>query len=134
VDNRLISTRKEKNPMLPESLVIERFEGANQAQRVLRLNGPLTATTAVPFQNALRGENAGTMILDLSQVPYMDSVGLGSLVGMYVSCQKAGRRIALSGLNPRVWQLFQITKLEPFFLVFPSLADAVEALTNAGRA
>jgi anti-sigma B factor antagonist len=120
--------------MLPESLVIERFEGANQAQRVLRINGPLTANTSVPFQNALRGENAGTMILDLSNVPYMDSVGLGSLVATYVSCQKSGRRIALSGVNPRVWQLFQITKLEPFFLVFPSLTDAVDALTNASRA
>ncbi len=120
--------------MLGESLTIQRLEGANQAQRVLRLNGPLTATTSVPLQNALRGENAGTMILDLSHVPYMDSIGLGLLVGMYVSCQKSGRRIALSGVNPRVWQLFEITKLEPFFLVFPTLMDAVEAMTNTASA
>lgn len=120
--------------MLAESLVVEKFEVANQAHRVLRLNGPLTATTSVPFQNALRGENAGTMILDLSHVPYMDSVGLGSLVGMYVSCQKSGRRIALSGVNSRVGQLFQITKLEPFFLIFPTLTDAVEGLTNPANA
>ena len=64
----------------------------------------------------------------------MDSCGLGSLVGTCVSCQKSGRRIALSGITPRVWQLFQITKLEPFFLVFPTLMDAVDALTNAGSA
>jgi anti-anti-sigma factor len=120
--------------MLAESLVVERFEVTNQAQHVLRLNGPLTASTSVPFQNAIRGENAATMILDLSHVPYMDSVGLGSLVGTYVSCQKSGRRIALSGVTPRVWQLFQITKLEPFFLVFPTLADAVEALSNTASA
>jgi ABC-type transporter Mla MlaB component len=80
--------------MQSESLTIERFEGANYEQRVLRLIGPLTASTALPFQNTLRGENAATIILDLSRVPYMDSSGLGSLVGTYVSCQKSGRRMA----------------------------------------
>src|SRR5580700_6503442 len=118
--------------MLSEPLTIERFEGANHEQRVLRLTGPLTAGTSQPFQNALRSENAGTIILDLSHVPYMDSSGLGSLVATYVNCQKSGRRMALSGINPRVWQLFQITKLEPFFLVFPTLTAAVDAMTNAG--
>ncbi len=120
--------------MLSEPLTIERFEGANPEQRVLRLTGPLTAGTTQPFQNALRSENAGTIILDLSHVPYMDSTGLGSLVGTYVSCQKSGRRMALSGINPRVKQLFEITKLEPFFLVFPNLMSALDALTNAGSA
>jgi anti-anti-sigma regulatory factor len=42
--------------------------------------------------------------------------------------------MALSGVTPRVRQLFEITKLEPFFLAFPTLKDAVEGLTNAGRA
>jgi anti-sigma B factor antagonist len=119
--------------MLTEPLTIERFEGANR-ERVLRLTGPLTAATAQPFQNAVRSENAGTIILDLSHVPYIDSTGLGSLVGTYVSCQKSGRRMALTGVNQRVWQLFQITKLDPFFLIFPTLKDAVDALTNAGTA
>ena len=68
--------------MQSESLTIERFEGANYEQRVLRLIGPLTASTALPFQNTLRGENAATIILDLSCVPYMDSAGLGSLVAV----------------------------------------------------
>jgi anti-sigma B factor antagonist len=120
--------------MQSDPLTIERFEGANYEQRVVRLIGPLTASTAVPFQNTLRGENAATIILDLSRVPYMDSAGLGSLVSTYVSCQKSGRRMALSGVNPRVWQLFEITRLEPLFLVFPSLMDAIDALTNAGSA
>jgi anti-sigma B factor antagonist len=119
--------------MLTEPLTIERFEGANR-ERVLRLTGPLTAATSLVFQNALRSENAGTIILDLSHVPYMDSNGLGALVATYVSCQKSGRRMALSGVTPRVSQLFQITKLEPFFLAFPTLKDAVDALTNAGSA
>jgi anti-sigma B factor antagonist len=101
---------------------------------VLSLRGPLTLENVPPFLNAVRRESAPTMILDLSGVPYLDSSGLGSLVSAYTSCQKAGRRVALTGVNPRVLKVFEITKMEPVFLMFPTLSDALEALTNAGTA
>jgi len=119
---------------VPEELTIERFEGAVEGQRVLRLAGPLTLATTPQFQNTLRSEDASTMILDLTKVPYIDSVGLGSLVGAYVSWQKAGKQIVLSGINGRVSHLFQVTRLDSFFLSFPTLRDAVGALTNSARA
>jgi anti-sigma B factor antagonist len=120
--------------MPTEPLVIERLEGAIDGQGVLRLKGPLTTENLSPFQNAVRSENAPTVFLDLSDVPYMDSAGLGSLVSAFVSCHKAGRRVVLSGVNPRVLKLFEITKVESLFLIFPTLWDAIEALTTAGRA
>ena len=87
-----------------------------------------------PFLNAVRREDAPTMILDFSGVPYLDSSGLGSLVSAFTSCTKAGRRVALTGVNKRVLRVFEITKVEPIFLMFPTLSDALEALTNAGTA
>jgi anti-sigma B factor antagonist len=87
-----------------------------------------------PFLNAVRREDAPTVILDLSGVPYLDSSGLGSLVSACTSCAKAGRRVALTGLNQRVRKVFEITKVERVFLIFPTLNDALEAFTNAGRA
>ena len=87
-----------------------------------------------PFLNAVRRENAPTMILDLSGVPYLDSSGLGSLVSACTSAAKAGRRIALAGVNHRVLKVFEITKVEQIFLMFPTLSDAIEGLTNAGSA
>ena len=87
-----------------------------------------------PFLNAVRRESAPTMILDFSGVPYLDSSGLGSLVSAYTSCQKAGRRVALTGVNKRVMKVFEITKVEEIFLMFPTLSDALEAFTNAGTA
>ncbi len=83
---------------------------------------------AEPFQSA------PTIILDLTGVPYVDSSGLGSLVSAYISCQKSGRRVALTGVNKKVMKVFEITKVEPIFLMFPTLSDAVEALSNAGTA
>jgi anti-sigma B factor antagonist len=117
-----------------EPLIVERYEGPADDQEVLRLKGPLTTENLSPFQNAMRGEFARTMILDLTHVPYIDSAGLGSLVAAYVSYNKAGRRVALAGANERVQKLFEITHIEPFFLSFPTLETAIEALTTAGEA
>jgi anti-sigma B factor antagonist len=117
-----------------EPLVVERFTGDVAGQGVLCLRGPLTAENLVPFQKALRDENSATVILDLTDVPYIDSAGLGSLVTAYVSRHKAGRRMALSGVNGRVLNLFEITRVEPLLLIFPTLEEAVEALAHAARA
>ena len=114
--------------MSAEALVFEREPG------MLRLKGPLTTENLALFQNAVRREDTSTVILDLSGVPYIDSAGLGSLISAHVSWQKAGRRVVLSGVNQRVLKLFEITKTEPLFLIFPTPWDAIEALTNAGRA
>jgi anti-sigma B factor antagonist len=87
-----------------------------------------------PFLNAVRREDAPTMILDFSGVPYLDSSGLGSLISACTSCVKSGRRIALTGVNARVRRVFEITKVEQVLLMFPTLSDALEAFTNAGTA
>jgi anti-sigma B factor antagonist len=115
--------------MPSEPIQIERLD-----RGVLSLRGPLTMENVPPFLNAVRREGAPTMILDFSGVPYMDSSGLGSLVSAYTSCAKAGRRIAITGVNARVLKVFEITKVEQVFLMFPTLSDALEAFTNAGTA
>lgn len=115
--------------MASEPLEVERLD-----RGVLSLRGPLTIENVSPFMNAVRREDAPTVILDLAGVPYLDSSGLGSLVSACTSCIKSGRRIALTGVNPRVRRVFEITKVEQVLLMFPTLADALEAFTNAGTA
>ncbi len=68
------------------------------------------------------------VILDLTEVPYIDSAGLGSLVSAYISCHKAGRQVVLTGINSRILRLFEITRVESLFLMFPTLDDALGAL------
>ena len=65
---------------------------------------------------------------------YVNSSGLGSLVTAHVSRQKLGQQVALSGVNERISKLFEITKLGELFLVFPTLWDAIEALSSSARA
>src|SRR5579864_6748836 len=114
---------------MAESLEIEHVD-----QGILSLRGPLTMENVSPFMNAVRREDAPTVILDFSGVPYLDSSGLGSLVSACTSCIKTGRRMALTGVNKRVLKVFEITRVEQIFLMFPTLSDAIEAFTNAGTA
>ncbi len=117
-----------------QELTVERYEGVAEDQRILLVRGPLTIDTAPQFERAVRHENAVTMILDLSDVPYIDSVGLGSLVATYVSHQKTGRCLVLTAVKPRVRKIMDITKVSDFFLTFSTTWEAVEALANTGTA
>jgi anti-sigma B factor antagonist len=117
-----------------QELTVERYEGVADDQRILLLRGPITLETAPQFERAVRHEDAETMILDLTDVPYIDSVGLGSLVAAYVSHQKAGRYLVLTGVKPRVQKILDITKVNEFFMTFGTTWEAVEALANTGTA
>jgi anti-sigma B factor antagonist len=70
----------------------------------------------------------------LAEVPYVDSAGLGALVSANVSLHKTGKHLVLSGVNSRIIKLFEITRVDSLFLMFPTLDDAIEALGNAGNA
>src|SRR6266436_7299559 len=123
-----------RTAMAVQELTVERYEGVADDQRILLLRGPITMETAPQFERAVHHERAETMILDLSDVPYIDSVGLGSLVAAYVSHQKTGRCLVLTGVTPRVMKVLKITNVYNFFMTFPTTWEAVEALANTGTA
>lgn len=110
--------------MPQEPLHIEDLPGQRDGQRVLRLTGPLTLTSIFQFQSLVRADGSRDLILDCTGVPYIDSAGIGALVGAYVTRQKNGRSLALVGASERVLQTLQITHVEQFFTFFPTLADA----------
>ena len=120
--------------MQSERLEVERPFRDVGGKGVLRLKGPLVNENLPDFQNAVRRENVPTMILDFTGVPYIDSAGLGSLVSTYVSRHKSGQRTVLTGVNPRIISLLEITRMAQLFPIFPSLADALDALSNPGIA
>jgi len=120
--------------MIGNPLTVDRL-GNFDGQGVLCLHGPLTIENVMLFQSAIRREqNSDTVILDLSEVPYIDSSGLGSLVSAYVSRQKAGRKVALTGVNERVLHLFEVTRTDTLFLMFDTIDHALEALSGAAQA
>jgi anti-sigma B factor antagonist len=88
--------------MFGKSLQITVELGAREGTRILHLNGPLDMETTLEFQRVVRAESSPVLIVDFGGVPYMDSAGIGAIVGAYVSARKAQRRIALTGMNERL--------------------------------
>jgi len=64
------------------------------------------------------------IVLDLGQISYIDSSGLGTLVALYSSARNAGGEIKLSNLHQRARELLQVTKLLTVFEVFDRAEDA----------
>ncbi len=71
--------------------------------------------------------SARQIVLDLSGVTYIDSGGLGTLVGVYSSARAAGADVKLTGLNQRIKDVLQITKLVTVFEVYDTEAQAITA-------
>ncbi len=100
--------------MRDEPLTIEDL-GLHNNARVLRLSGPLTITTLYQFQDLVRTNSAASLTLDFTRVPYVDSAGVGALVGAYVRHQKEGHSVTLAGVNERVRNTLKVTQVENFF-------------------
>ena len=71
------------------------------------------------------------IVLNLGDVTYIDSVGLGTLVELRTTAQNAGGTIKLMSLTKRVGDLLQITRLLTVFDVYNSEAEAVESFHKA---
>ena len=67
------------------------------------------------------------IVLNLGEVNYIDSGGLGTLVALHTSAQKADGTIKLARLTKRVGDLLQVTKLLTVFDVYDSEAEAIDS-------
>jgi anti-sigma B factor antagonist len=109
--------------------------GSVKGQTVLWFKGALIRDNDFVFLSAVRREDSfPILILDLSNVPYIDSSALGTLVSAYVSRRRMGRQVVLSGVSDHVSRTLKITRVEALFLQFPTLEDALSRLNQAESA
>ena len=73
---------------------------------------PFALNNVLEFQPTPDGRQPSLNILDLTDVPYMDSSGLGVIVRHYVRCKSTGVRLIVAGAAPRVLELFKLTKVD----------------------
>jgi anti-anti-sigma factor len=107
-----------------ENLEIRRIPGNGSDVSILRIQGPLTLATLFDFQNAVRQPDLRNTILDLTEVPYIDSAGLGVILSHWAHTQRVGNKFAVVGVSERVKVLLDMTKVSA---LLPSFATAQEA-------
>ena len=98
---------------------------------VLELEGPLVIAGMFQLQTALREQTTPLTVIDLSAVPYMDSSGMGAILNGYVSAEKAGRKVVVSGVSERVRALFELTRVQTIIKMYPDVEQALQ--DNAAR-
>jgi anti-anti-sigma factor len=102
---------------------------------IVSLNGKFLAGSDGPFlrQKIKDFIDAGTrkLIIDFSDVPYIDSTGLGFLAGARVTAQNAGTRMVLANLNVHVQKILDDVKLSQFFVIAPDDAAAMAKVNEA---
>jgi anti-sigma B factor antagonist len=67
------------------------------------------------------------IVMNLREINYIDSGGLGTLVSLYTTARNAGGAVKLASLSQRVGDLLQVTKLFTIFEVFDDTEDAAKS-------
>lgn len=111
-----------------DQLSLQISDGARSGEKVMVLEGVLNAETAFQFRDSVRKHEPATLVIDMSRVRYVDSSGLGVLIGVYVSFERNSRRLLLAGLNDRIWQLFRTCRIEDVFTRYPTVAAAEQTV------
>lgn len=87
----------------------------------------LDAAMAVRFKDALRvmvDDGVTYMLLDMSEVKFMDSSGLGAVVSQF-KYMGNDRKFELAGLTPTVAKVFKLTRMDTVFTIHDSADDAM---------
>lgn len=99
---------------------------------ICRPVGELDAFTVGHFRDSLTELGGGERVLiDLSGVPFLDSAGLGALIGGVRRAREGGGDVAVYGARPAVARLLHTTGFDRVATVSESEQDALEALTEA---
>jgi len=84
-----------------------------RTETIVHCTGRITSDTTQSLRTTVKPlfSESKTVVLDLTNVSYMDSSGLGAIVSLYVSAKAAGCQLKLIHLNQRLKELFSITRL-----------------------
>jgi anti-sigma B factor antagonist len=115
-----------------DQMEVVRESGATGATAILRLKGPLTLSTAFLLQEKLREIPTCDTVIDVSEVRYIDSAGLGAILSHWSHTQRNGHKFALTGANPRIDMLLEITKVNTVLPMFKTAEEADASFCGKG--
>lgn len=105
-------------------------EQTREGSLVIRLEGDIDASNAADLRSQLQeaiGRHQGRFVLDLSSVGFIDSSGLGALVGFYKQVRVGEGDVRLAGLQEAVQKIFALTRLDRVFGMHDTVEDALQA-------
>jgi len=95
---------------------------------VLELAGEIDMRCSIELRSKLMElfqDKPPVLVVNMTQVEFMDSSGLATLVGALKWCRRNGSQLKLVGLVQRVRNIFEISRLESIFQIYDSEAEAL---------
>jgi anti-anti-sigma factor len=78
----------------------------------------------------VRSDNSNLLIIDVADMPYIDSAGIGCLVGAHVSRENSGRKLVLVGANDRLLTSLKVTRVDQLFILAPDVQAALAQVSG----
>jgi anti-anti-sigma factor len=106
------------------TLDVEKTAGSTDDVTVYQLKGKLSLETVAGFIPQMRQENARRVVLDMSEVNFLDSAGVGALVSLFVSRRNQGKSFALAALTPQARAVVTVAGLQKLLPVSQTVEEA----------
>ncbi len=97
---------------------------------VVAINGKLDMVTAAEFRSKVDEALAGgakRAIVDMAELSYMSSAGIGALTAIAIQFQKAGGELRVANVQPNVQKIIEICGIGKMVRVHASVAEALAA-------
>jgi anti-sigma B factor antagonist len=110
--------------------ITSRFAGS---ATILDLDGRFDMTSAAAVAQALERASTGTpaqVVLNLAGVSFIDSTALATMVQGLKRCRQRQGDLYLCGVQPQVYMIFELTRLDSSFHMFVDDRQAVQAFAN----
>jgi anti-anti-sigma factor len=103
---------------------------------VLRVEGRFVTGADPEYLSAtmdqLKRLHRGKVLVDLREMPYIGSTGIGFIVGIFTSVTMNSGQFVLVGMQPRVQELFRLTRLSTIIPSAPDIAAGLATLRAEG--
>lgn len=95
---------------------------------ITEVEGEINITTSPELKKSFESIRTNKVVIDMKNVGYIDSSGLATLVELLKKLKQKGGNLSLSQVSEKVKSLFEITKLDRLFSIYPSNEDAINSL------
>lgn len=108
---------------------IESLPGTQPSTRILRMSGAFTMEGVFAFESAVSTVTERLVIIDMTDVPYMDSCALGALMTLHRPSESHRRQYGIAGPCQRVRTVFRVARVDDLLITFGSVEEAEQKLS-----
>lgn len=109
---------------------VRRREGLSVIDLFGDIDGFADALLEAAYGEA-EGQGTAAILLNFSQVGYINSTGIALIVGLLARARRSQRRLVTTGLSEHYREIFNITRLSDFMTIYPDEESALQEVAAA---